>query len=570
MVSPQSGRRLWLDAALISAVTAGIALLSGAQRWTGFNSPDSEFYASLALFGDEVTSRSEPAYTWTRLGYIAPVRSLVTTFDPWVGFEIWRVFLILLIVGSIYALVRLCSTRSLAVVVSAFAGLNTVVLSFVGNTYLTGTAIAAVLVLVTLGAWRTLGTPRWPWLSALASGVVAGWLIMINPYALLLGLTMWVGLRTIALVTDGPGRWRWLVRDTMLAAAGFAVAFVTFLIAGLAIFNGRNWFDTYLTWNSQLDYESFIGDGTTWQRDIALLVPLVAVIVAVMALVATRCSRVAAAAVTVSATSIGFTIAYIVVVPGPWLESPTYVAKLWPGALAGVALAMAALLGERSIGWLGWLAAAGFVPLVLWSGRWDQDLSGVQGVLIALAMVGVVVLAAWSLRDSRAWLAGLLVVVSVGTLAVGAQLLQNGRGLIGTYGQFPFRAAYVDFDAEMLMRSKVAAEEFVLANTTRGERVMIWTDPDRLTAGIAGMQLWGWYNNVPEEAVLTKDGTTALAESRPSAIVMYAPQQEQIDAFYASLPPWGRPSPLQCTAVPFLGIGSPEAHICVTHLQWLD
>lgn len=570
MHSRHAGRRLWLDAALIAVITAAIAFLSGAQRWTGFNSPDSEFYASLALFGDEVTSRSEPAYTWTRLGYIAPVRSLVTTFDPWVGFAIWRTFLILLIVGSIFVLVRLRSTRSLAVIVAAFTGLNTVVLSFVGNTYLTGTVIAAVLLLVALGAWRALGTPHWAWLPGIMSGLVAGWLVMINPYGLLLGLTMWIGLRTVALVTDGPGRWRMLARDAVLAAAGFLFAFATFLIAGLAIFKGRNWFDTYLTWNSQLDYSSFIGDGTTWQRDIALLVPVVAVIVAVISLVVTRYSRAGIAAVVVSATSIVFTVVYILLVPGPWLEAPTYVAKLWPGALAGLALAMGAMWGQRRLGWLGWLAAAGFLPIALWSGRWDRDLSGVEGLLIAGVMVGMVIVAAWSLRNPRAWLAGLLVVVSVGTLAVGAQLLQNGRGLVGTYGQFPFRAAFVDFNTEMLMRSKVAAQEFVLANTARGEKVMLWTDTDRLTAGIAGMQLWGWYNNVPETAELSPDAAKLLAEQRPSAIVMYAPQQEQIDTFYASLPPWSLPSTPVCTTVPFLGIGSPEAHICVTHVQWLQ
>ena len=96
---------------------------------------------------------------------------------------------------------------------------------------------------------------------------------------------------------------------------------------------------------------------------------------------------------------------------------------------------------------------------------------------------------------------------------------------------------------------------------------MIWTDPDRLTAGIAGMQLWGWYNNVPEEAVLTPKGVSTLTEAKPAAIVMYAPTREQIDAFHASLPPWSLPTAPECTTVPFLGIGSPDAHVCVTRLQ---
>ena len=40
----------------IAAVTLFTGLVS--QRWAGLDTPDSSFYASLGLFGDEVTDRS--------------------------------------------------------------------------------------------------------------------------------------------------------------------------------------------------------------------------------------------------------------------------------------------------------------------------------------------------------------------------------------------------------------------------------------------------------------------------------------------------------------------------------
>ncbi len=77
-------RTLLIDAAIVAAITVFIALVS--QRWTGFNSPDSEFYASLAIFGSDVTDRAlEAAYTWTRLGYVAPVHALTSLFGIWAG-----------------------------------------------------------------------------------------------------------------------------------------------------------------------------------------------------------------------------------------------------------------------------------------------------------------------------------------------------------------------------------------------------------------------------------------------------------------------------------------------------
>jgi hypothetical protein len=49
-------------------------------------------------------------------------------------------------------------------------------------------------------------------------------------------------------------------------------------------------------------------------------------------------------------------------------------------------------------------------------------------------------------------------------------------------------------------------------------------------------------------------------------LALYAPQRSQIDEFYSSIPAAFAPSSLQCTQVPYLGIGSPTASVCVTHL----
>ena len=47
------------DLGVVAAIAAGISVAS--QSWSGFNSPDSEFYASLALFGSDITDeRSNP------------------------------------------------------------------------------------------------------------------------------------------------------------------------------------------------------------------------------------------------------------------------------------------------------------------------------------------------------------------------------------------------------------------------------------------------------------------------------------------------------------------------------
>ena len=69
----------------------------GAKWWTGFNSPDSQFSATLAIFGHTVNDRAlDASYYWTRLGYLTPVRGLIEIFGTFAGFAIWRGLMLLL------------------------------------------------------------------------------------------------------------------------------------------------------------------------------------------------------------------------------------------------------------------------------------------------------------------------------------------------------------------------------------------------------------------------------------------------------------------------------------------
>lgn len=570
------------DVLLVAGVTAVSAWVS--QPWTGFNSPDSEFYASLALFGSEVTDRAiEPAYTWTRLGYIVPVRGLVLGLGPWVGFEIWRTLLIGLIAGAVYSLVRIAGrSRSLGAGLALNVCLNTVLLAFVGNTYLTGTILAATFVLIALAVSQLgsaahqgigpLGTPRWT--TAAVSGGIAGWLLMINPYGLLLGMGLWLSVRIVVLVRIPHDRWKRLVVDALAGIGGFASVVSAFLLAGRLIFPKLDWWATYVEWNSRLDYTVFVGQASTWDKDSALLVIAVAAIVAAIAVITHPRHRWAWAALAIAWANILITVALMIAMPGPWLEAPTYVAKLWPASLSALVLVFtSASPGTREpkdphsrLTGLGFLVLAG---LLIWSGHFAGELSIPQAWVIAIAMV-LASLGALVLTRSRwnAWVAA-AVLGAIGMTLVGAQILQNGRGNLGIYGQYPFRSAFVDFDYQNQMASKVELQRWLVSKTSDDDRVALWTDPARLTADVAGMQLWGGYNIFTTEALLNRNTTERLEQIRPSVIAMYAPDRQQIANFYESLPPWALPSDLECTTATYLGVGSGEAVLCLTRLTWV-
>ena len=520
------------DLGVVAAIAAGISVAS--QSWSGFNSPDSEFYASLALFGSDITDRAfEPAYTWTRLGYIVPVRALVTVFGPWVGFEVWRYLLITLIVGSIYAAGTITGrSRVLAGSLSIFVGLNTVVLAFVGNTYLTGTAIAVMFALITvslsfLGSHGShgrglLGTPRWT--TGVLSGLLAGWLIMINPYAFILGGAIWGGVRITSLVLLRDDRIRRLTIDGVAGLAGRSEHHRVPCCRPLHL-SELNWWTTYLEWNSRLDYTFFI-IGATWQRDSALLIVVASLVISLVIVYPAR--RWAWAAIAIGGTNVAVTAILMISFTGPWLEAPTYIAKLWPASLISLALAFFTIApgtresrsAYRIVIVLGAMVT---IPALLWSGRFDGTLSRASTWLLASLMTVLVI--GMLLLARRAWNRWVAVALSATMLVtfVSAQILQNGRGLLGGYGQYPFRSAFVDFNYREQMEAKINVQRWLIARTSPDDTIALWTDPEFLTADVAAMQLWGGYNIFTRDAELNRETTMRLEEIRPSVVALYAP-----------------------------------------------
>ena len=165
-------------------------------------------------------------------------------------------------------------------------------------------------------------------------------------------------------------------------------------------------------------------------------------------------------------------------------------------------------------------------------------------------------------------LVSVAVLIALTITTIGLQLLQNGRGWIGIYGQYPFRAAYVDFSAQAVLSEKVRAEQWLLAQTVPTDVIGIWTDPARMMAAVAAMQLWGMNNNVSETDTLTTSDIGNLDNTRPTAIAMYAPKREEIDHFWTSIPGRLTPTAPDCITVVIPGIGVDQAYVCLTHLHW--
>ena len=72
---------------------------------------------------------------------------------------------------------------------------------------------------------------------------------------------------------------------------------------------------------------------------------------------------------------------------------------------------------------------------------------------------------------------------------------------------------------------KVKSNELITLWSMFDDVVSYEEDPSGTTAGIAAMQLWGWYNNVGSGATMSEAEAAELVRLRPTALAMYAPDE---------------------------------------------
>ena len=156
-----------------------------------------------------------------------------------------------------------------------------------------------------------------------------------------------------------------------------------FLLLGRQMFPGLDWLATYRFWNSRLDYSAFISDANIWTRDVAFLVLLLALLTCVFAFALVR-NRWTFTALAIALMNMAFTITYMQIIPGPWIEAPHYAAMCWPGALASIVIAIAAIFGHRSVVLVGWLFILALIGFMVWSGHSDRIFPMSTGLSIVL------------------------------------------------------------------------------------------------------------------------------------------------------------------------------------------
>jgi hypothetical protein len=521
-------RRLAPDAAIIAAITLSIGLI--AQQWAGLDTPDSSFYFTLANFGSEVTDRAPvDSYYWTRLGVIAPTYAFTQVLGPWVAYFLWRMALLALIITAFYVTSRkFNASRAQAALVAGTLSASTVLVSYLGNPYVTATSLAALAALTCASLFATTR-------AVITSGALLGWLAMINPYAALLGGSIWVAVtlqRTIA-----AKEIKTLVKSFVAAAVTAAVVFGVFLLVGTQLFPGMNWFTTYIEWNAKLDYADFASTTPIWLNDFTLLIPLYMLLVIAINWWRDKNPR-TQTALTIGLTTLGFTFAFLPAMAGITLEATIYTVMLWIPMSIALILSTSTRIASNI-----WISVTG-IALVITAGFIAPNFSGVTA--FALILVATATLIYVSPKK--------LAAVALIAFLVCAQLIQNSREQIGLYYSSPFAWAYQENPIQLKLANSLKAQQWLINNTTPQDRILTYVDGDWLAGDrdlyvAAGMQFWG-ENRISVTKELRPEDQQRLQDLKPTTFALYGPSKEALQQYANQLQSQfantTQLSPLQC------------------------
>jgi len=549
----------------VMAITILLLLIS--QWWSGLDTPDSEFYASLAIFTDQVTDRApQDSYYWTRLGYITPVHILTSTLGIWTGFAVYKALLLLIITSSIFAIARQRADFWAATWATAATASSSTVLAYLGNPYLTATVMAGTAATIALVLRNNTK-------ASIGAGLALGWTAMAYPSGALLAGTLWIALFTYTTRTEERSRSQ-TTKTLIVTATTTLITLIAFELSGRVLFPGLDWLGTYIEWSS-FDHSRYASGEWVWLRDISLLVPASILITAIINRTRAPQSRAADTAVIISASSIGFFLVYTIFHGAQFLEAPMLQAMLWPPALIALVLIATSRIrttsAETGTNSTKANAAAALVGLaaIITAGYLDPNLPLIAGLAIAAAITAAI------LAAPRTTLA---TIIAVSIFLTGAQLLQNSREAIGQFPLDPYTWAYQSNPNEAKLRAAVNSQQWLIDNTNDDDQLLLWvegpwTEGDRELYTVASMQLWGENLLTLSPTISDDDTINRLNTVRPSVIAMYGKSLDSVLDFWTSIPQDLRPTAPVCYDYawpidPTSEFSTTTGHTCLTRLSW--
>lgn len=479
--------------------------------------PDSEFYFSLGSFGSEVTDRAPiPSYFWTRLTMLLPLRVLNNFVNPLTAFEIYRLSLIFIIVTSVYLLLKnLNNLNMVSGAGSLFVALNSTILFSVGDTYVTGTAIAYSTLFLYL-LISCMIAPKKYFRRYICIGVVLSLLLFALPMSFVLGI-LTLSISFWYFVYRMKSEVLNFVSRMLLVVLGAIGTYQLMIFGGALIFPKLNWFTTvkfYATTLNPRDYASPNVELWLPTRYSLLVVPIV-ISTLVFATFQKQLRYYSNVALLVLVPALCISCYSAFVAGGNMLEVNSYTSLLWPYILVALLLVIPKTLKvDNTFYGIVFVLFTIIVSVFFGSRIWSISSP------VALLVCGTGLLCGFFVTSFNSTLKLVPSFILVTVMFSVFPILQNGEPVSKGLARFSPAAAYIQTDTEMLAKRSIEIERWVLKNTSENDKLFVWVNSPDNGRLAAAMQLWG-PNSLGRGLVLSQWELLNLSVHKPNKIVIY-------------------------------------------------
>lgn len=525
-------RKSWIGIPInIFVILFTYLLLPGLSVFSKPYTPDSQFYLSLGIYGEKVTSRAPwPAYYWTKTSLIAPLHLLISAFGVVNGFQLLKIlFLVTLTTPIVIFFYKKFHDNFMGLALASVVTLNSVVITYLGNTYATiiGLVLLIALQIIIFNHVNSQRMNLYLIIDGFFLGVILSTLLFGNPTYFVIGgiiVATFIFWLMVYMRTKLPSAFRMLG----LGSLSFVLTTFAWLQVSSKMFPGMNW------WNTVIFYLKILGARDTaspHQLKIFLSNPSLYLIAAlqimgfiILWLGPKRVSQ------SLSISSFFLTICnlyflFLLILTGSnFLEVDWYNALLWAPGLVFFILLLAELLETlgQSV-----LILITLVTTYL-SGKW---LSGISNEFLmrvfCLTFIIICVLLIFITFESRKILNTWILIPLIFSMICIPQVLQASH-------LYPYGTAYSSYSLKNYFKVFSGAEGYVLDQTSAKDRVMVWVEPNTDLVGFAAAQLWG-PNSVGQGAVLSDEDRTNFKASSPTSIAAYFVDPSDLKKFLNSL-----------------------------------
>jgi len=514
------------------------------NKWNSYFTPDSEFYLSLTIFGNDLVEKViNPAYYWTKSGQIIPDHLLASVFGWETGIQITQFIKLLIISFSSFVIFYLTKRNALtALIFVSFFTLNGTILTMLGNTYVTASVLSILtlfylILKIYVDTYHAKGAKHF--VSIVALWVILTFSIFVYPIlttnlgVIFLAFLLWL-LFTQSITTQ------YIIRFSSLAIFTIGMTFFSSLFITKHVFPNQNWLATVKFYMKNLNASDYSNDSkyAVLFGDYALLVIVIGLILSIYIIIKrinftqnTYCVAISQIALLL------FALLQVEFLDSAILEASFLSAFFWIPSLLVTCLYFVEKiprfnLNARFTLFYFIVMLVIFSVLRFWSDNFFRNTTHSLKInLFLIVLITCIVLFEERISFGNTVKFQLIFVFLIYSSFAH---FQNSRELSNSaIGRIPYFSSSENRELSEA-NVHVLLEKELLSQIEKDEKSVVWTPPGSTLVTYAAMHFWG-PNSISLGVELSNDEANYFKALRPRKLFAYVSKENDVNAFLKSL-----------------------------------